>query len=76
VERAEDALAQEGFRQYRVRDHGEIARIELAVEELLGLLQPGRRERLAETLKKLGYRFVTVDLEGYRQGGVSLTPPA
>ena len=76
VERAEDALAQEGFRHYRVRDHGEIARIELGVEELPGLLQPGRRERLAETLKKLGYRFVTVDLEGYRQGGVSLTPPA
>jgi uncharacterized protein len=67
---------EEGFRQYRVRDHGEIARIELAVEELPGLLQPGRRERLAETLKKLGYRFVTVDLEGYRQGGVSLPPPA
>lgn len=76
VERAENALALEGFRQYRVRDHGEIARIELAVEEQPRLLQPGRRERLAEVLKKLGYRFVTVDLEGYRQGGVSLTPPA
>jgi uncharacterized protein len=76
VERAEAALAQEGFRQFRVRDHGEIARIELATVELADLMRPGRRERMAAALKQLGYRFVTVDLEGYRQGGVSLTPPA
>ena len=37
---------------------------------------PGRRERLAAALKQAGYRFVTLDLEGYRQGGVSLTSPA
>ena len=76
VERAEAALAQEGFRQYRVRDHGDIARIELAMAELPDLMRPGRRERLAAALKQLGYHFVTLDLEGYRQGGVSLTPPA
>jgi uncharacterized protein len=76
VERAEAALVQEGFRHCRVRDHGEIARIELAVEELPALMIPGRRERLAAALKDLGYRFITLDLEGYRQGGVSLTPPA
>ncbi len=76
VEQAEAVLASEGFRQYRVRDHGDIARIELAMAELPGLIHPGRRERLAAALKDLGYRFVTLDLEGYRQGGVSLTPPA
>ena len=76
VDRAEAVLAQEGFRQYRVRDHGDIARIELTIEELPGLMRPGRRERLTTALKQLGYRFVTLDLEGYRQGGVSLTPPA
>jgi uncharacterized protein len=76
VERAEAALAKEGFRRYRVRDHGEIARIELAMEELQDLLSGERRERMAEALKQLGYRFVTVDLEGYRRGGVSLTSPA
>jgi uncharacterized protein len=76
VERAEAALAQAGFRQCRVRDHGEIARIELAMEELPDLLRSGRREQLAAALKELGYRFVTLDLEGYRQGGVSLPPPA
>ena len=76
VERAEAALIQEGFRQCRVRDYGELARIELAVEELPKVLAAGRRERLVEILKGLGYRFVTLDLEGYRQGGVTLTPPA
>ena len=75
VERAEAALAQEGFRQFRVRDHGEIARIELAIAELPDLMRPGRRERLTAALKQVGYRFVTLDLEGYRQGGVSLAPP-
>ena len=70
------ALIQEGFRQCRVRDYGELARIELAVEELPNVLAAGRRERLVEILKGLGYRFVTLDLEGYRQGGVTLTPPA
>ena len=76
VEQAEAALMQEGFRQCRVRDYGELARIELAVEDLPTLLEAGRRERLVESLKRVGYRFVTLDLEGYRQGGVSLTPPA
>jgi pyridinium-3,5-biscarboxylic acid mononucleotide sulfurtransferase len=75
VERAEAAMAREGFRQYRVRDHGDMARIELATEELPDLMRPGRRERVAEAMKTIGYRFVTLDLEGYRRGGVSLTPP-
>jgi pyridinium-3,5-biscarboxylic acid mononucleotide sulfurtransferase len=39
------------------------------------LMRPGRRERVAEAMKTIGYRFVTLDLEGYRRGGVSLTPP-
>ncbi|MBA5861231.1 MAG: ATP-dependent sacrificial sulfur transferase LarE [Nitrospira sp. CR1.1] len=76
VEHAEAALIQEGFRHCRVRDYGELARIELAVEDLPKLLETGCRERLVESLKQVGYRFVTVDLEGYRQGGVSFTPPA
>ncbi|MCE7979474.1 MAG: TIGR00268 family protein, partial [Nitrospira sp. NTP1] len=76
VERAEAALIHEGFRHCRVRDYEELARIELAVEDLPRLLEAGRRERLVESLKRVGYRFVTLDLEGYRQGGVSLTPPA
>ena len=76
VERAEAALMQEGFRHCRVRDYDEVARIELAVDELPRILESGRRERLVAALKSVGYRFVTLDLEGYRQGGVSLPPGA
>lgn len=71
VEQAEALLFQEGFKQCRVRDHGEMARIEVAIEELPALLDPDCRERLTAELKKLGFRFVTVDLEGYRRGGAS-----
>ena len=72
IDRAEALLADEGFRHMRVRDHGDIARIELAPEDFPRLFTEGRSERVSRTLKLLGYRFVTVDLEGYRPGGVSL----
>ncbi|GMV48521.1 MAG: Pyridinium-3,5-biscarboxylic acid mononucleotide sulfurtransferase [Nitrospirae bacterium] len=74
IERAEAALAREGFRHYRVRDHEDMARIELGADELARCLEGGRRERVAAALKQLGYQFITLDLEGYRQGGVSLPP--
>ncbi|HNM62031.1 MAG TPA: ATP-dependent sacrificial sulfur transferase LarE, partial [Nitrospira sp.] len=63
VEQAEAALIQGGFRHCRVRDYGDLARIELAVEELPKLLEAGCREQLVESLKQIGYRFVTLDLE-------------
>ncbi|HEX2056377.1 MAG TPA: ATP-dependent sacrificial sulfur transferase LarE [Nitrospiraceae bacterium] len=69
VDRAEAVLADEGFRHVRVRDHNDIARIELSPEDVAVLLTEGRRERVSQALKRLGYRFVTVDLEGYRPGG-------
>jgi pyridinium-3,5-biscarboxylic acid mononucleotide sulfurtransferase len=72
VEEAEAMLHREGFRHYRVRDHGEIARIEMAKDELPQLMEPERGHRISLRLKELGFRFVTVDLEGYRPGGVSL----
>lgn len=72
VDRAEAFLADEGFRHVRVRDHGDIARIELSPEDLSRLLAEGRGERVSRRLKELGYRFVTVDLEGYRPGGVAV----
>lgn len=68
VEQAEATLLREGFKQCRVRDHGEIARIELEGPELSGMLDAARRERISVKLKELGFRFVTVDLEGYRRG--------
>ncbi len=72
VEKAEAILAGEGFRHCRVRDHGEIARIEIAPGEFARLLEPSRMARVTAAVKRAGYRFVTLDLEGYRQGGVSL----
>jgi uncharacterized protein len=72
VEEAEAMLHREGFRHFRVRNHGEIARIELAQEELPRLLESDRRAAISAKLKALGFNFVTVDLEGYRAGGVTL----
>jgi uncharacterized protein len=72
VEQAETLLRAEGFRQVRVRDHGEIARIEVAAEELARLNQPDLRAHISAGLREVGFRFVCVDLEGYRPGGISL----
>lgn len=71
VEAAEAFLHSEGLRQVRVRDHGEIARIECVPEELERLMEPERRRRIDEALRKAGYRFVSVDLRGYRTGSLN-----
>jgi uncharacterized protein len=72
VERAEEILQAEGFRHIRVREHGEMARIEVGAEEFSRLNQPDMRARISTCLRKAGFRFVCVDLEGFRPGGVSL----
>lgn len=72
VEQAEDILRIEGFRHVRVREHGEIARIEIGAEEFARLNQPDLRARISARLRKVGFRFICVDLEGYRPGGTSL----
>ena len=72
VEQAEEILQAEGFRHVRVREHGEIARIEVGVEEFSRLNQPDLRAHISARLRKAGFRFVCVDLEGYRPGGISL----
>lgn len=73
VEGAEAVLHREGFRHFRVRNHGEIARIELAPDELPRLMESDRGAKISAKLKELGFKFVTVDLEGYRPGGVTLS---
>ena len=70
VERAEATLFQEGFRQFRVRDHGDIARLELDDDGLAVLQNTDRRGGIIQKLKDVGFRFVTVDLEGYQRGSV------
>jgi pyridinium-3,5-biscarboxylic acid mononucleotide sulfurtransferase len=71
VERAEGVLRGLGFRQFRVRAHGELARIELAAEELSRGLETSVAEQIAAGLKEIGFAFVTLDLEGYRQGSLN-----
>ena len=69
VERAEEALANLGFRQFRVRHHEEVARLEIAAGELPRALD--LRERLTDAVKACGYRFVALDLAGFRSGSLN-----
>jgi len=71
VDAAEGVLRELGFRQVRVRHHGEIARIEVGPEEVARLLGADLRARIAERLRELGYAYVTADLEGYRTGSLN-----
>lgn len=73
VEEAEDALWELGFRQFRVRHHGEIARIEVPKEEFPRLVEAAGE--VSRRLKECGYRFVTMDLEGYRSGSLNPVVP-
>lgn len=71
VERAEAFLKQLGFSQVRVRYHGSLARIELEKTEILRLLQSNIRKQVDNYIKSLGFKKVTVDLEGYRRGSLN-----
>ncbi len=69
IEAAEDVLVALGFRQFRVRHHGEVARIELPVEDLLRAVE--LRRSILDGVTAAGYRFVTLDLAGFRSGSLS-----
>ena len=71
VERGEDALHALGFRQVRVRHHGDIVRIEIAREELVRALAPEMAAEFTRIFKALGFKFVTLDLEGFRSGSMN-----
>jgi uncharacterized protein len=71
VEKGEEALRRLGFRHMRVRHHDSLARLEFAPAELTRALTAEMRPRLVAEMKKLGYRFVTIDLEGYRTGSLN-----
>jgi uncharacterized protein len=71
IERGEDAIRAMGFRQFRVRHHGEIVRIEIAREELPRALTAEMARELTAIFKELGFKFVTLDLEGFRSGSMN-----
>lgn len=71
VERGEDALRELGFRQFRVRHHGDIARIEIAREEMARAMTPEMAAQFSRVFKGLGFKFVTLDLEGFRSGSMN-----
>lgn len=75
VEQGEDALRALGFRQFRVRHHGELVRIEIAPEELPRALDPRMAAELTRIFKVLGFKFVTLDLEGFRSGSMNSLLP-
>jgi uncharacterized protein len=70
VERAENGLRDLGFRQVRVRAHGPIARIEVGAEDIPAAIE--RRARMIRLLKRSGFRYATLDLEGYRTGSMNV----
>ena len=70
---AEAFLRSLGIRQFRVRHHGDVARIEVEPDGMAVLMQDGNRERAVERLKELGYQHVTLDLAGFRSGSMNET---
>src|SRR5690242_3707177 len=76
VEEGEDALRALGFRQFRVRHHGDIVRIEIAREELPRALSAEMAAEFTRIFKALGFQFVTLDLEGFRSGSMNKLLPA
>lgn len=75
VERGEDSLRALGFRQFRVRHHGQIARIEIARDELPRALTIEMAAELTRVFKDLGFTYVTLDLEGFRSGSMNALLP-
>jgi uncharacterized protein len=75
VETGEEELKALGFRQFRVRFHGEVVRIEIARDELQRALNLEMAAKLTGIFKTLGFKYVTLDLEGYRQGSMNEVLP-
>jgi uncharacterized protein len=71
VETGEEEIKALGFRQFRVRFHGEVVRIEIARDEMARAMSMEMAERFTAIFKRLGFKYVTLDLEGYRQGSLN-----
>jgi len=71
VEKAEEQLSQLGLKQYRVRIHGNLARIEVAPSDIALLVQEDIRNGIVNSFKDYGFSYVTLDLQGYRMGSMN-----
>jgi uncharacterized protein len=75
VERGEDALRELGFSQFRVRHHGDIVRVEIAPDEMHRAMTPQMAAEFTRIFRGLGFKFVTLDLEGFRSGSMNTLLP-
>jgi pyridinium-3,5-biscarboxylic acid mononucleotide sulfurtransferase len=71
IERSELALMEMGFQTIRVRHHGEVARVEVAPDDIPRIVEPATRRRVVDALREAGYRYVALDLAGYRTGSMA-----
>jgi uncharacterized protein len=71
IAKAERGLRQAGFRQLRVRHHGDVARIEVPVEDLAMLIDDETRQTIVKKIRDAGYLYVTMDLAGFRSGSMN-----
>ena len=71
IAKAERGLRQAGFRQLRVRHHGDVARIEVPVEDLAALIDEDTRNTIVKKIREAGYLYVTMDLAGFRSGSMN-----
>jgi uncharacterized protein len=75
VERGEESLRQLGFRELRVRHHGELARVEIARDELPRALSMEMLDQITAALKRSGFQYVTLDCAGFRTGSMNAVLP-
>ena len=75
VERGEKSLRQLGFREFRVRHHGELVRVEIARDELPSALTMEMLDAITAAIKSAGYKFVTLDCAGFRSGSLNAVLP-
>jgi pyridinium-3,5-biscarboxylic acid mononucleotide sulfurtransferase len=76
IERGEESLRQLGFREFRVRHHGEIARIEISRSEMARALNMDMMDTISAELRKAGFKYVTLDCTGFRSGSLNAVLPA
>ncbi|RKY06552.1 MAG: TIGR00268 family protein, partial [Planctomycetota bacterium] len=76
IEQAEDFLRSLGFVEFRVRHHGDIARIEVPASQIQQITAEQTRQKVTAGLKAMGFKFITIDLQGFRSGSLNetLTP--